>query len=110
MNTTGVPSDFYQRLKAKFESARHDGSLVFTPSTKVNDTVDGIDIRYTLAPALAKKPGAIANEKDKDAAPSLREASPWINPDDKLLVLDKFYKDKYIACNQNFSTPGEPSQ
>lgn len=105
MSATKLPEDFYTRLRSRFDEARQNGPLVFTESTEIKDTVGGIDIRYTLAPALAKKPTAIPKPGDDkgEHTPELREASPWVTPDERLLVLDSYFNDKYIVVLNRFA-------
>lgn len=88
---------FGEQLKEKFDAARECGSLIFTPSEQVTESVDGIQYLYTLAPSLQKKPTV---EKD-DHKPTLR-TSPW-NPPEPELVIDQDFENDYMIVLNKFA-------
>lgn len=95
-----LPEDLYRAIHDKFEAARQDGSLKFTESTKVSDTVDGVQFRYTLAPGLAAKPVGTEQKLESEKA---SHKSPWLPPEQSLLVVDEFLDGKYSIVLNKFS-------
>lgn len=94
-----LPQDLYQAVHSKFESALESGSLIFTESTQVPDSVDGIQFRYTVAPSLAKKP----TDRDNSSQDKSSKSSPWLPPDQSLVVVDKFFNGKYSIVLNKFA-------
>lgn len=87
----------YGAIESRFAEAVKSGNLIFTQTTQIPAKYNGVDVIYTLAPALAKKPGKAEVEKNSsDPA----QASPWLPPQEDL-VIEK--QDKYTVVLNKFA-------
>ncbi|KAG5362648.1 Diadenosine 5',5'''-P1,P4-tetraphosphate phosphorylase 2 [Yarrowia sp. B02] len=83
-----LPANFPELLTKTFESAVKSGDLIYTESTQESATDNGVDVRYTFAPALAKKPTKEDNAADeKTEKPKF---NPFEKPDPKLMLVPDF--------------------
>jgi sulfate adenylyltransferase (ADP) / ATP adenylyltransferase len=95
-----LPDDLYRAVHDKFESAVQSGSLIYTQSTQVPDTVDGIQFRYTLAPSLSVKPVGTTAKLESEKS---TKTSPLLPPDQSLEVVDEFFEGKYSIVLNKFA-------
>lgn len=84
----------YRNIEAKFNDALAKGKLVFTPSTEFrSQTPRGVNVIYTLAPALSQKPAGFNK-------PPSEKKSPWLPPDEDLVVENM---EKYMIVMNKFA-------
>lgn len=81
-----LPANFPELLTKTFESAVKSGDLIYTDSTQESASDNGVNIRYTFAPALAKKPTKDDNKENTDKP----KFNPFENPDPKLMLVSDF--------------------
>lgn len=89
-----VPSDFYQKLEEKFDSAVESESLIYNPATQIPYVDSGLQFVFSLVPGLAKKPSGFkeSNSEGKN--------DPFTTIDPSLVVLDTFADDYQVALNK----------
>lgn len=110
-----LPAGFPELLTKTFEAAVKSGDLIYTDSTSENVQDEEVNIRYTFAPSLAKKPTGKENadedteatsKADKsDSAPELAASpcaakfNPFEKPDPKLMLVAD-YGDYSLVLNK----------
>lgn len=71
----------YKKVDQKFDAALTSAEIQFEPvNPEVHSLENGVDVVYTLAPQLEKKPSP------KTEADTTTKQSPWLPPDESLLV------------------------
>lgn len=98
-----VPLDFYDKVSKTFDAAVESGDLIYSEGETKNSTIDEIQYRYSIVPALKKKPTAEDNAPKKDEnAESSKPFDPFDPPAPELLVLPE-YKENYAVVLNKFA-------
>lgn len=107
----------YTAVQSRFAEAVKNGSLIYTQTKQIPTKFNGVDVIYTLAPALDKKPTKDDVDAKNDGTPN--STSPWLPPEDDLViekqenytvVLNKFALAKYhfLLVTNDFERQSAP--
>lgn len=87
----------YSAIETRFAEALKTSSLSFTPGREIRRQYKGVNVIFTLAAGLQKKPSCGSQAGN---AGSPRSKSPWVNPDPNLLVEQN---DRYMIMLNKFA-------